>query len=256
MLQLQRTIALTTIRFFWLCIVHLIGNEANTPPFLGETEATWTLDELLLDEMRKDNADLSTEINPVQMLKSKLYMIFGDDEVGALFAIKHSNQFVKSSPAYQNIMTDTFARGISLYSMAIKTGESKYKRHAREVHQTIRNWKKKQNPNVIHHVALLDAEEATLNGKFEKAESLYQSAKMLASNAGILPDAALAAERMAEMLLLRVQVGHSLQRKTEAVTMLEEAINLYSEWGSKKKVEQLQRKCDSIRRTGSIGGSE
>ncbi|CAB9521995.1 Transcriptional regulator [Seminavis robusta] len=212
---------------YWLAFVKLIGCEEQTDPLLGDTEATMSLDDLAERHKDMEAFELS-----VAALHSRLHAIFGDHEAGAELAIERGDDFEKKNPALHIAMPETFARGVSLYAMAIKTRHGKYKRHARKVHTTIKKWRKAGNPNVIGYEKMLDAEEAVLKGKFEAACSLYHSAKVISSRSGLVQEAALAAERCGEMLLQR-------DSPSDSKALLEEAVKLYRIWGADAKAEQL-----------------
>ncbi|CAB9513687.1 Transcriptional regulator [Seminavis robusta] len=219
---------------YWLAIVRLIGCEEQTEPLLGDTEARMTLDELVERDEAIENLALAASA-----MKSRLYAIFGDHEAGAKLALERGDQFGKTLPAIHMIMPETFARGVSLYAMAIETKSRRYKHHARKVHATIRKWREAGNPNVIGYEKHLDAEDAVLRGKFDMAISLYHSAKAISSRSGLVQDAALAAERCGEMLLLQ-------QSPVDAAPLLEEALSLYRIWGAHAKAAQLLQKHSGI----------
>ncbi|CAB9499625.1 Transcriptional regulator [Seminavis robusta] len=223
------------IRPYWLVFVRLIGNEEQTDPLLGGTEATLSLTDLVeQDKGSTKNLDIA-----VSALQSRLYAIFGDHEAGAKLALERGDGFQKKNLGLHAVMPETFARGVSLYAMAIQTKNATYTRQAKKVHATIKKWRKAGNPNVIGYEKILDAEDAVLSGKFETAESLYHSAKAISSRSGLVQDAALAAERCGEMLLRR-------ESPSDAAPLLEEAVKLYLAWGAHAKVAQLLRKHSRI----------
>jgi hypothetical protein len=129
-------------------------------------------------------------------------------------------------------MWETFTRGISLYALARRTKKRKFKKHALRVKKAVEAWADKGNPNVIHHLRLLNAEHASLNGKKTKACQLYREAITLATRGGFLHDAALANERYADFV-----VDDDVD---EAAYRLEESVRFYSQWGATQKVEMLR----------------
>ena len=102
------------------------------------------------------------------------------------------------------------------------------------------------NPNVIHLVKLVDAEDAAIGTKSRKrAVKLYEEAITLAGRGGFVQDVALANERLADYLLWSSN-GNSGEAdnedKEEAKFRLGKAIEYYTEWGAHRKVQLLQSK--------------
>ena len=93
---------------------------------------------------------------------------------------------------------------------------------------------KRGNLNVSHYVCLLNAEQAALDKKFDKAEDLYREAIRVAARGGYLHDAAIANERYADFL------QNVTSSTSEVKRWVEEAIRFYREWGATHKVELLQ----------------
>ena len=101
-----------------------MGGEESLEPLEG-VEARTTLEKYI--ELHKDDMTIVARVN---VMRSRLYAIFGEHEKGASLAIEKGNSISKSTPGYFLIMSDTFFRAISLYVMAIKTKRRKFKNHA------------------------------------------------------------------------------------------------------------------------------
>ncbi|KAL3934394.1 MAG: hypothetical protein SGBAC_009883 [Bacillariaceae sp.] len=133
------------------------------------------------------------------------------------------------------IMQETFHRAISLYVAARRTKKGKYKKHAKKIHKTIRNWKKEGVPNVVYYCIFLDAEKAALAGKHEEAETQYQKAIQFVGRSGYLHHAALFNELYSDFLL------REKKNEDEARYRLGEAIRYYDDWGAGGVVARLKK---------------
>jgi len=205
--------------------LNLMGMSDNTVILTGDA-----MDErLFLDQGHSPEMQ-----NAYEAYKSVLYSFFGEHKLGAELAIAKGNAFVKGSPGMVLGIADAFARGISLYSMARETKSTKYKKEATRPHKLLKSWLKKGNPNVQHHVAILDAELAALQGKSTEASKLYRKGIVLSTRAGFIHGAALASERYAEYLL-------DLD-KQEALFQMSNAIEYYGAWGAKAKIRMLHER--------------
>lgn len=128
---------------------------------------------------------------------------------------------------------DNLCRGVSLFDMARKTKKSKYKQEALKVLATVKEHVKKGALNVYHHEALLEGELAALNGNSEVARHHYGRATVLAGRRGFLQDSALANERFGAYLL------KDLSDSDEATYRLQQAVQLYGEWGARAKADMM-----------------
>ncbi|KAL3928013.1 MAG: hypothetical protein SGBAC_012833, partial [Bacillariaceae sp.] len=160
-------------------------------------------------------------------------LLFMDPEKAAKRAIKVGNNFSKHNMGTCLIMIETFHRGVSLYTMARRTGQRKYKNPASKIRKMVESWWNAGNPNVKHYIKLLNAEHEALNKSYDKAEKLYVEAIALAARTGHMHHAALFNERYADLLM------HHRKDKKEAEFRLTESIRYYNEWGAIRKVEAL-----------------
>ena len=160
-------------------------------------------------------------------------LLFMDPEAAAKRALKVGNNFAKHNMGTCLIMIETFHRGVSLYTMARRTNQRKYKTSANKIRKLIDSWWNAGNPNVKHYIKLLNAEHAALNKSYNEAERLYVEAIALAARTGHLHHAGLFNERYADLLL------YHRKDKKEGEFRLTESIRYYKEWGAIRKVEAV-----------------
>ena len=228
--ELRREVAFESTQILLQCVLNFMGLSPNTFVLTGEV-----IDE---EEWIKNARDTKNEtnLNGVDLYKSWLYAYMGEHRLGAKLALKKGDKFLKETPGFFCCMPEAFCRAISLFVTARKTKKRKYKKAAMGVRKTIQSWLDKGNPNVIHYVALLDAEEKALRGKKEEARQLYSKALVLATRGGFLQDAALVNECYADFLL------NDCKDKEEGAHYIKRAEECYREWGATAKVKQLREK--------------
>ena len=137
-----------------------------------------------------------------------------------------------------------FHQAISLYVHAQQTSSIMKRRRLKALavkrHNILRGWAKDGCCNVLHYVAILDAEAAICNGgTIEQVEDLYQKAIVLAARGGFVQDAGVGNERLARFFQ---QHGE----KVEAGRRYEQAIRYYQEWGFISKVERLGKETEGL----------
>jgi predicted ATPase len=231
--ELKRLGTADITRVLWQTALNLMGRSSRANILSGEA-----MDENeILERARATNGE-KFMTNVIDGLKSFLYAYLGEHRLGAELAIAKGDKFLKELPCAMFGMSETFSRGITLYAMARKTNKRKFKKHAIQVKKTIKSWVDGGNPNVKHHLCLLNAEQAALDGKEDLARALYGKAVILAARGGFLHDAALASERFADFV-------HRYDRD-EATFRLEESIRFYTEWGATRKVEMLRIRLTAI----------
>ena len=81
----------------------------------------------------------------------------------------------------------------------------------------------KDNPNVVHTLKILEAEQFALNCNKEKACLAYERSIALSARSGMLQDAALANERSGEYLL------NEIKDEDKAVHYFGKAIGYYKD---------------------------
>lgn len=169
-------------------------------------------------------------------VQSQLHLFYGDEISSAAdSAIKNAEALSKASPGNFGVMIDKFHQGVTLYVAARRTKKRKYKYHAKKIRNLIGKWKQAGNPNVVYYSMFLDAENAALEGKHDKAEEHYKEAIKFVARSGFLHHAALFNELYSDYL--QMQQGDF----DEARYRLREAIQYYSDWGAVGKVERLKQ---------------
>eukprot|EP00957_Ditylum_brightwellii_P017018 1283380-Ditylum_brightwellii.AAC.1 len=113
---------------------------------------------------------------------------------------------------------------------------------AKSIHKELTNSLKNKNPNVLHHVSLLNAEKAVLKQKRNQDDvrKMYNDAIAMSARGGYVHDAALAQERLADYLL---NIVRDLQ---EALYHIEGSIQRYTDWGAIGVVEYLHNKYQDV----------
>ena len=178
-----------------------------------------------------------------------LCALYSDYEKGAELAMKRQNRILKENPGVITGQSDPFFRGLCLYAAASTTTSGSrrkwksYLRHANKVRKMLRSWVDRGNPNVVHHLKLLDAEHEACTGNRDVAIVLYEVACTVAKTSGFIQDAALAHERLVEYLL---QTDDLSQQRGDVEHHLTEAISCYHDWGASAKVAWLLDKYSDI----------
>lgn len=171
-----------------------------------------------------------------QVLQTFLCSIFGEHERGAQLALDRGDAFFQVTAGCPQAMIDTFHRGVSLFDMARRTKKKKYKRAAKKTLSTMRKWSKQDNPNIVHTLTLLEAEQLVLKGDEKNASVKYEKSVTLSIRQGMLQDAAFACERYGEYLL------NEIKDEDKAMHYLRKSIGYYKDWGALAKVEQMNGK--------------
>ena len=226
--ELKRTELADLTRLNWQVAQNLMGYADDPTVLIGDAAN----EQVIIDRSMATKKSMIPVT--VSALKSYLWAYLGEYELGAKQAIRRGDAYLKTVPGASFGMWDVFTRGIALYAMARKTGKRKFKKHAEQTRKTIQSWSEKGNPNVHHHLLLLDAENAALGGNVEEARTLYGKAISTAARGGFIPDAALGNERYADFVCGVDQ--------DEAKFRMGEALRFYSEWGASFKVTKL---CES-----------
>lgn len=99
----------------------------------------------------------------------------------------------------------------------------------------IQRWSSKDNPNVKHYEAILEAEIAAFKDLHLVAIKKYEAGIRMCESRGFVNDQALAEERFAGYLAKLGQIR-------EAKIHVREAVRLYDSWGANSKSSQLRGK--------------
>ncbi|CAJ1936539.1 unnamed protein product [Cylindrotheca closterium] len=167
-------------------------------------------------------------------------LFFSDLEAAADISIQNGDLLKKSLPGTILTMIDNFHQAVSLYVMARRTKKRKYKVAAKRLRKILQRWEKAGNPNVVHFVMLLDAEDAALSKKIEAATEKYKQAIVFAGRNGELHHAGMFNERYADFLL------DVCDDPEGAKYQFSNAIQYYQDWGADGKVGELQEKCERL----------
>jgi len=233
---------------------------------MGKTENTT----ILAGSVVEEKPGVRQLWHQVQFLKRFLCAHFGEYKTGAINSVKIGKEWLKAYPGvYYGY--DAFHQAICLYAEAHNIAQnassgcrlapstsgrtmSLYKEHAYRNHALIKSWVKSGGPNHVHHLSILDAEQAALLSCMQKSKSkevckLYEKAIVDSVRGGFVNHAALTEERYADYLL-------EMDDKQEGIYHLENAIKRYSDWGAMRKVEFLREKlvkvtCSPLAQNGS-----
>lgn len=221
----------------WQLVQNLMGKSENTTFLIGnamdEREELWS--------KMPHNALLAT-------FKSYAMVVFGDFEHGAIDALNRGNSYNEKMPGMQYGM-EPFYRGISLYAMARKVGDKKYKAAARQVRKLYQIWVKKGCVNLVGFLKVLDAEDLALSGRKNSACKKYEDAIAILVNGGFYSNAGVACERYGYHL---VEIG----QKVELRGKLLQAKSYYGRWGATRKVEQLNKQLEKLQASSAVGDIE
>eukprot|EP00984_Skeletonema_dohrnii_P000214 scaffold65_cov186-Skeletonema_dohrnii-CCMP3373.AAC.3 len=125
----------------------------------------------------------------------------------------------------------TFLEALTYVKAAQSASGWKKRQMKKCAHKTIhliRGWAKNGNVNVVHHLYILDAELAVLNGKNKKAKKNFSAAITTSSRNGFLQDRALAHELSSAYFKAQ---GDDYWRNYH----IERSRACYQEWGCNKK---------------------
>ncbi|CAB9499778.1 Transcriptional regulator [Seminavis robusta] len=220
--QMQIDKPLVFSKMLWQMTMNLMGF-AGTKPLTLTGEA---MDETSFLQSHSDDAYYYTQF---QAHQNHLYAVFGEHQLGAKLALS-KDDILPANPGTPYVVMDTFYCAVSLFAMARKTKRRKYVARAKKLKSKIDGWAKDGDPNVVHFHMFLEAESSALKGKPKEAATRYEAAIVTSSRHGFIQDAAMANERLGEML------ETELKDESSAAFRFQEAIRLYGEWGAQRKV--------------------
>eukprot|EP00957_Ditylum_brightwellii_P206729 15349699-Ditylum_brightwellii.AAC.1 len=207
------------LRMFWQLFFNLMGSSNSTIELCGEA----------INEQEVVFTDAShAAFVVVKIIASSLS---GRYELGAHLNIeKGDKQYLMIKGGINLAFVFWFHRSLCLYAMARKNKKKRrhYMAQAKLIHKEFTKSLKNKNPNVLHYVILLKAEQAALKRKRdqENVRKLYNDAITTAARGGYVHDAALAQERFADFLLN--EVGDTEGAKYH----IEKAIQRHTNWGA------------------------
>jgi len=132
---------------------------------------------------------------------------------------------------YAHVAHHLLYRGIAAAQLAETTRRRSYGRALRRMVKQLESWAT-FGPDYPHMLLLLQAEQARVAQRVDRANSLYEQAARGALAQEFVHHAALAKERRSELLL-------QSRRTTDGQQARQQAIELYERWGALPKVQEL-----------------
>jgi len=129
--------------------------------------------------------------------------------------------------------------GLVSFAMASIKDHRHWMKRGSSVLKKVRKWVKAGNPNCVHMLSFLQAEEALARGRMKVAETKYGETIVATSRNGIASDKALAHERYCAFFLKKGD-------KYWARHHVEKAIQAYKDWEAHAKVDHLVEKYRAI----------
>ncbi|WP_153734940.1 helix-turn-helix transcriptional regulator [Aquibacillus halophilus] len=160
--------------------------------------------------------------------KTQLHYLYGEDKIAMIMAAR-TRPFIPYADHMPYLGEYYFYSGLAMLRLGDKI-------HRKEIINSINvlsKWSKSSKAGFWHKVLLLQAERARLNGKKYQAMDLYDQAISEAKSSGYERNEALANELAGVFYL-------SLGKDRVGKAYLEEAVQLYQNWGAKLKVDQLK----------------
>ena len=184
--------------------------------------------------------------NSFKLRQLNLYRLMCEDKVGAKFATQlwkdHKKSFGEFGPG--TVEHDFLNTTVALVCLGTcrKMNTKKYIKLGKRAHKHVKQLGKNGNPNFLHFDQLIEAEVAAMKGSISTAKKHYENAIMLAARNGSISDQALASERYGDYM-------STCDDENEALYRWQQARGLYDEWGAIAKVEQVESKLSTIRRS-------
>ncbi|KAL3924627.1 MAG: hypothetical protein SGILL_000928 [Bacillariaceae sp.] len=160
---------------------------------------------------------------------AKLSMTMGDDVYDPLQGLFYTAYF-------------ELPRAICVYGAAVsetKQNKKNYLQAAERIRKRLKAFVQRGGVNFLHHLYLLDAEDAALRRKDAVAKKAYEDSIQAGARSGFIQDAGLANERYALYLASRKDIQAARDRYNES-------IKYYTEWGAHHKVALLQQALKSL----------
>lgn len=175
----------------------------------------------------------------------KIYLgcLLGQHEAAANIALAMGEKFYVDSPGWPSGIDSFLFGAVSCVSAYRETRKRKYLKYAKHQAKKLAGWMKVGSPNFAHWTLLLNAELTSLTeSNRSQAGSLFQNAIIAAARMGRLSEHALIRERYAAFL----STSKSDRDRSEVDYQLQQASQLYDEWGASAKVEQLRKNVDTV----------
>jgi len=214
-------------------VMRIIIIEATVKKLRGlDTEADdEKLDSYLKTAEETGNLSLAAFVNAMRL---EICVIFQDWE-SALELVQKAGDVRLALTALSNAIRFTFLEALTYLKVAQTSSGSKkkkMKKSGKKILKLIQGWAKNGNVNVVHHLQILEAELAVLEGKVKKAEESFKEAVASARRNGYIQDRALAHELSGALFEAQ---GDDYWKNYH----LECAKTCYQEWGCNAKLEHL-----------------
>jgi hypothetical protein len=180
------------------------------------------------------------------VLQGYVYTVFGEHQKGAELATGiGAHGLMNAMPGSSLAYLDAMVKGLSCIAVARQfkkdgvTTFRKYIRLAKAMLKKVNKWVLQGNPNVLHLKALFEAEFNAWRGMNGKALAKYHQAIVISARSGLLMDAGICSERMADFLL---EIGQS----DDAAFRLNQAVLYFLDVKATQKVASLQQQYPEL----------
>eukprot|EP00984_Skeletonema_dohrnii_P008438 scaffold3105_cov135-Skeletonema_dohrnii-CCMP3373.AAC.6 len=189
------------------------------------------LDSMLASAASNGDFSLSATVN---LMKLEVF-VFYQEWKEAIDLVRKAGDVRQFLTGFFHSVRYTFLEALTYLKAAQSSSGWKKRLMKKCAHKTthlIRGWAKNGNVNVVHHLYILDAELAVLNGKKNKAKKNFSAAIITSSRNGLLHDRALAHELASAYFKAQ---GDDYWGKYH----IERSRACYQEWGCGEKVKKL-----------------
>ena len=220
-MELQRNFLVLT----WQVVLNLLGSCDDPLSMDGEA---MTEQEILTSAKETNNPALRAQL---YCHKLQLCVYFGGFELGATL-LAETRKIGMVNPGHPIVWRTVLFEGIVAFELLCR-GNKKYKSVGTRSIQTMQKYVSNGNPNCVHILYLLKAEQEAASGKTQEAQKLFHQSVTSAARAGYVNDRALAHERCGVMWL---------RNKNEqwATIYLDQAIEAYSEIEAHGKIDHMK----------------
>jgi len=229
--QLRLENYLNWTRTTWQAVLNLLGQSENPCRLVGDA---YNEEEALPLAIAVNDR---TQIYLLYLHKLILCYLFGEYEL-ALENATLAEQYLDGVIAQFVIpilyFYDSLIR-LSLFADASKSQQEEWLDRVNSNQAKIEYWAQHAPMNFLHKFQLVEAEKARVLGQILEAEEFYERAISGAEENEYIQEEALAYELAAKFYLER-------GRKKIAQTYIKEAHYIYTNWGAKAKVEDLETK--------------
>lgn len=232
---------------------------------IGESNSTSKLSGSMMnsDTSLKEYAERNDNLSIAVMRLFQFYLAFLFDDHELVFEIRDQQRekdIEKSVPGQFGLCIMYYCNAMAALSLYRAKGGMKYKRAAGSLAKKVFGWARDgvsnsqliqllsissnrfaQNPNVVHHAMMLEAEYADLQCKPIEAVRHFESAILRARDRGLLNDAAKGEQRFAEFW----QRQGNEQKAEEHLRI---SLDLYEEWGARALSDEIRDRFWSLLR--------